>query len=451
MFKSKKIYFWEWCLLGVIFFFLFVNFFYPDLVLTTHHSISFYDLLFKNDLYHLYEANYVFNGIFGNSCITYDFPIFVVIGLWNLPLLVLKNIFSFEWYHSFLGLLYSKSILIFFTFAALWAMNRILKLLQVEKNDRIWYHFLFLSSPIFLMVIGMFGGYDIISVFFTLLGIYYYLKNEPVKFLTFFALAISLKIFAIFLFIPLVLLKEKKLWKIFLLILAGVSVLLFAKIVYFHAPMYQESMNSFNDGMFQYLITNHFSGSFDVTSLFALFYGFVCIWCYCLKIKENKRFSKYVMYICLLVMSLFCTFVTIHPQWFILVLPYLCFYLIENKEERYTLFLLEIGYSVCMILVLICHYDWVFVPTLMDNMFIARLFPLQNIPSTVALIPRLNQFLPLLQGFAIACIVVYLYFNFPERKKDKKETESIPRDLVYVRLFFLLIPVSLILVSYFMK
>ena len=438
----------EWIFLIILFLFLFVNFMFPDIILTTNHPISFYDLLFKNDLIHFYSENYIINGPLGTTFMTYDFPIFAVMGLWNIPLLLLQKIFNFIWYNNFFSILYAKSILILFSILTLWIMKKILILLKKEKNDISWYNFLFISSPIFLMVIGLFAGYDIISIFFSLVGIYYYLQNKDKQFLLFFAIAISLKLFALILFIPLLLLKYKKLGKIVLYLAISLSILVFSKIIYMNAPMYQESLNSFNDGMITYLMTNNFAGSFSNVSIFAIIYTIICIWCYLKEYKGKETLEKYTMYIGLVVMGAFCTFVTIHPQWFILILPYLCYFLIENKEERYQNVLLEIVYVVSILLVLITHYTWVFCPTLLYRMLINNLFPLETISTHMPLIARLNEYLPLLSGVSIACFIAILYLNFPDRKKKIVNT-GMPKNLIWIRMCFILIPVLLMIIGYF--
>ena len=229
----------EWGILVFLFAFLFVNFLFPDIILTTNHSISFYDLLSKNDLIHFYSENYIINGPLGTTHMTYDFPIFAIMVLWNIPLLLLQKIFGIVWYNNLISILYAKSILILFAILSLWIMKKILVLLNKTQEDIKWYKFLFVSSPIFLMVLGLFGGYDIISIFFSLVGIYYYLQDKDKQFVLFFALAISLKLFALVLFIPLLLLKYKKISKILLYGFLSLSVLIFAKLVYMNAPMYQ--------------------------------------------------------------------------------------------------------------------------------------------------------------------------------------------------------------------
>jgi Gpi18-like mannosyltransferase len=69
---------------------------------------------------------------------------------------------------------------------------------------------LFATSPFVIFSVFIFSGYDVISVFFTLLGFYYYLKKDIKRFIFFFAIAISCKYFATILFFPLILMIEKR-------------------------------------------------------------------------------------------------------------------------------------------------------------------------------------------------------------------------------------------------
>ena len=438
----------EWGILVFLFAFLFVNFLFPDIILTTNHSISFYDLLSKNDLIHFYSENYIINGPLGTTYMTYDFPIFAIMGLWNIPLLLLQKIFGIVWYNNLISILYAKSILILFAILSLWIMKKILVLLNKTQEDIKWYKFLFVSSPIFLMVLGLFGGYDIISIFFSLVGIYYYLQDKDKQFVLFFALAISLKLFALVLFIPLLLLKYKKISKILLYGFLTLSVLIFAKLVYMNAPMYQESLNAFNDGMMTYLMTNNFAGSFSTVSIFFIIYTLICILCYFKEYKGKETLEKYTMYIGLVVMGSFCTFVTIHPQWFILVLPYLTYFLINNKKLKYHNLLVEMAYVSSMLAILVIHYTWVFCPTLLNRMLLNKLFPLNEIPTHMPLVARFNEFLPIISGVAIACFLVFLYLNYPDfQKKEIKQKFS--RSLLWIRMGIILIPTLLMIIGYF--
>src|SRR5699024_8599457 len=138
--------------------------------------------------------------------------------------------------------------------------------------------------------------------------------------------AISLKLFALLIFIPLLLLKEKKIWKIILYGLGAISLLAFAKIIYHNAPMYMESMTTFEDNMFAKLSLSYIVSPFGNISIFVLLYALVCIWCYSKKILDKNLQNLYTLYIPLVIFGFFTVFCQIHPQWIILLVPYLIFF-----------------------------------------------------------------------------------------------------------------------------
>ena len=86
-----------------------------------------------------------------------------------------------------------------------------------------WAAYLFLSSAVVFVEIGLVGQLDVLAFPFLLLGIYYYQRKNYKKFILFFSIAISFKLFPLFIFIPLVLLYEKNVLKIIFKTLLALS------------------------------------------------------------------------------------------------------------------------------------------------------------------------------------------------------------------------------------
>jgi uncharacterized membrane protein len=84
------------------------------------------------------------------------------------------------------------------------------KVISNNSTKAKWLSAIFASSPIAVFAVFIFGQYDIIGIFFTMLGFYYYVKDNRLRFSLFFSLAISVKYFALIPFLPLLLLKEKR-------------------------------------------------------------------------------------------------------------------------------------------------------------------------------------------------------------------------------------------------
>lgn len=449
--KSQKPLKIEWIVLGIIGIFLFLTFLFPDILITTNASIIFDDLFFQGNLKDLYAATYQnLPGIFAGTNITYDFPIYIFFGLWNIPLFLYTKVTGLAWETSYFNLLYAKAFLIVLTILSLVVINKILKLFDIAKDDRKMYTFLFVSSALVLMVITMFAGYDILAILFTLLGIYYYLKDDHKKFLFFFAIATSLKLFALFLFVPLLLLKEKKILKILLNLLGAVSLVLFAKIIYWNAPMYQISMSSFEDNMFQRLNGGLIATPLGNISIFITCYVLICCWCYHKNFTDKKLFNLYTMYIGLGVYGLFTIFCQIHPQWTILMMPYLIFFLVYNKQDRKLNILLEMAFTACTLLTLYMVYTWVFTTGLTDHMLFEQIF---NLPTVTTGLPILERFVPyqsIINAVVLATFVYFMWINKPEKLLKQEKSEKWEHGLLCLRMS-IIVPFALLIVYYYFR
>jgi len=434
-------------LLFILFVWLFLTFLYGDILITTNASITFDDLFFKGRLYELYKETYfTFGGFLENTCITYDFPIYIFFGLWNLPLWIITKLTNMDWTTSYGAILYAKLFLVALVGISLYVMNKIL--LHFQLKDAKMYNFLFLSSSLVLMVITMFAGYDILSMVFVLLGIYYYLKDDLKKFTLFFAVAISLKLFALIIFIPLLLLKEKNIWKIILYGIASVSLLFLSKLIYMNAPMYYESMHGFESNMLDKLTLSYIVNPFGNTSIFLTIYVFICFWCYGKKESSQKLIDLYTMYIPLVIYGFFSIFCQIHPQWIIIMMPYFIFFLIYNKEKRNTNILVECVFTVSMMLIFYQVYTWVFSPDLM-RYTVGQFIPQTNGISTISLF-QINRFSPMINSVILASFLYFIWMNKPEKLIEQKETQKWDYSLLFLRML-IIVPFAGIIVYYYFR
>jgi Gpi18-like mannosyltransferase len=85
-------------------------------------------------------------------------------------------------------------------------LSKIARLLKKDPqiNQQRYPEVLFITAPIAIFAVFDFGQYDIIGVFFTLLGFYFYLKKDFLRFAIFFSIAISFKYFSLVIYIPLI-------------------------------------------------------------------------------------------------------------------------------------------------------------------------------------------------------------------------------------------------------
>jgi Gpi18-like mannosyltransferase len=175
------------------------------------------------DLFHTSSSSYAY--LNGHITDFYDYNkplvdgndylpiIYAIFAIWNLPLKLFgltHNVAATGVMLSIPELIWTKLLLVIFYFASAFVIYKISKQITNNVDNSKIVSIIFATSPIAIFAVFIFGQYDIIGVFFTMLGFYYYVKNDYLKFSIFFSFAISLKFFPLLIFIPLILLVEKR-------------------------------------------------------------------------------------------------------------------------------------------------------------------------------------------------------------------------------------------------
>lgn len=172
----------------------FLSFIHSDLIHTSISSNTLYITNFGN----FYDLN---KSILGES--SYLPLIYFIFAIWHLPLKIfgvnlidvlnpnVTEILTFGSKEKIIFLYDKFLIIIFFIFSSQ-SFKNITQELKI-KNFNVLFT---LSAPLVFFSIVLFGGYDIILLFFTLLAFEYYLKGRIYRFFIASALAISLKFYA---------------------------------------------------------------------------------------------------------------------------------------------------------------------------------------------------------------------------------------------------------------
>ena len=348
--NKEKIYKLEWAVLAVVSFVAFFSYYYGDIIITTRHGIGVWESLFNGSI-----INYYYDM---NAEAIYPFPLYMVFAIWDLPLYIIKHFFKIDPMASRLLLAYGKFILVPFLLGSAFVIYKICKNIGISDIRSKWCVFYFLSSCFVIFCLLSQSQYDIISVFFTLLGILYYIKNDTVKFILFFSIAITMKLFALFIFIPLLLLKEKKFIKILLYSLAGMSLLIVQGLI-FKKP---ESAEGCANNMIGYI----FYGKICDASIFIILLICLCVYCY---LKKDVSKETYILMAFSGIGSFFL-FNLAHPYWIILLCPYLCILVFLFPEYTKINCILETTLSLSCIL----HYALIFKHCFSINIVLPSLF-----------------------------------------------------------------------------
>jgi hypothetical protein len=231
----------------------------PALFLFYLFSLALCFLIFKqSDLTHTYTSSYAY--LQGHVYDFYDYNkihmsrndylplMYIIFALWNLPLklfglLTYADLGVSIWQLSTpLEIFWSKLLLCSFFLACVILLEKITKLLHANVEDGLARpSILFATSPIAIFAVFIFSQYDIFGVFFTLLGLYFYFQKRFWYFAFLFSVAISFKYFAAFIYLPLVLIIEKRPLYIARYGLIGLLVTALQVGAYWHSDIFQAS------------------------------------------------------------------------------------------------------------------------------------------------------------------------------------------------------------------
>ena len=190
---------------------------YTDIQLIARHAMNLWDVLGRGEpltFYHTGTQISIGQSVQHTGEVPYDIWVYLPFAVWDLPVYIWEKITGLTFETNALALLWIRSCTLVPFAGALWALDGIGRDLGQGEERRGWAGFLFASS--LFVFNGMFcvGQIDIFNTFFTLMGLRAYLARRHRAFVAWFALAVTFKTFGLFVFLPLVLLREKRVWAV---------------------------------------------------------------------------------------------------------------------------------------------------------------------------------------------------------------------------------------------
>jgi hypothetical protein len=324
-------------------------------------SLALCFLLFKqSDLTHTNSSSFAY--LYGHFWDFWEYnqsrmahnnylPIFYwIFALWNLPLKLLgliPEVTSVSWMlPTPIQTIWSKLLLVIFFFASVRALKDIAD--QIHKSAPkgkigqpvLRPDLLYASSPIAIFSVFIFSGYDIFGLFFILLGVRSYFAKDFKWFAFWFSVAISFKYFAAICYLPLVLIIEKRVWAVMAFGIAGLFISAIQFALYWHSDVFI--------GQIFHLVGTKTSDSGHYTRFLIAnsVYGAMCAYLYFSKDIQGNLLAWYErsIMVCLLANALFFSLVGWHPQWIILITPFICLAYVFIRSQRLLLWVEILGY-----------------------------------------------------------------------------------------------------------
>lgn len=185
------------------------------------------------------------------------------------------------------------------------------------------------------------------------------------------SLAICYKLFPVLIFFPLILLAEKRIRKLLQCACIAVSPYIVSTLAYsIFDPGYSATQEVLKSGynFFGKIYTAQIGGGISNISIFMVLLILICVFSYYLHPKPAK-FASTAITLCAASYANFFIFVEWHPQWFIIILPFLILMIFSMENFRLGM-MLEIAVTATYLLAASLRYMTYY---MMNNSLLVRL------------------------------------------------------------------------------
>lgn len=356
-------------------FILLISHTYNDIVITTRHGINFWDILLDGKILNFYKLNVTASGNEHYSVVqscAYNILVYIVFAIWNLPLYLLERFAGMDVMNSVPCLVYSKLMVVTGAAVTALVLKKILKALDISEENHSLLLYIFFSSTLLVTVIFLVGQYDILSLPFILLGLLAYIKRRDKGFVLWFGISFCFKYFSAVIFLPLLLLRHKKVtvWiRNLVMLLVPVLITKLPFLLYGFLSGSAGSGGSAGERMAGNFIINMLTSSCvgSGVNLFILAYICLLVWCY-LRHDEDSLSDCCGVWVCMVAYVLFFGLMNAYPYWSILLAPFVTLAIAMDPKHMYINLILEtIGYA-GLIGVNMLRYNWVYFGNTMKSM-----------------------------------------------------------------------------------
>lgn len=333
---------WEWIILAILVSIPFLSYYYGDTMSIVNYEVNFMGAIKNYDgwtsyyeyIKYLVESDPFGFGSYTYAYATYDFPMYIILGIWGIPLWIFYGSKGLDVNSFYISKIYGKSVLLVALIISAVLVYSICKEIEVSDQHAKWGAFLFASSMCVFTAIGINGQTDILGIPFILLGLRAFIRHQRIRFIFWFMIAVMFKMYAFFIFVPLVLISEKKLWKIGGSVIA-VWILKFVQAIIFDPQ--SPSMiikQQFELDIYNRLTVNRLPFVNGDAPMVLVMIFILCVYCYLHKEIENEaEFRKFAIWIPVAAMIGFFVSFESSSYWYLHLCPYLSIILVYNTSN----------------------------------------------------------------------------------------------------------------------
>lgn len=455
--SNTKVFSWIFtCLSLLIAFFVF---FYFDINDTMNNSLLLIDAIRDGQFFHYYD--YAIINVMKGTIYTadYNLPIYFLFAIWNIPVYIVKNLWGLEGIFFVAAYLWCKLLIVLGTIGCIKKVIDLLEEVNYKSYSKQIVCLLFASSSALLLGAFIAVQYDILTLFLILSGMDAYIKNQNKKFILIFMLAVPFKMFSLFIFIPMLLLKEKRVFKIIFNSIKVYALVIIEKVIYWNDSAYIMCMKTQNKQALKLMIGGSMKIGKHKLVFFLIAFIILCVYCYnenrFIDLQDDVKGLKldllyHISYIGFFVFSIFLISVNFRSYWIVLYLPFAILVMAMNYKDMWLNFLLEtIGSTACVLYLLMKHKIYS-ISKLCTRLLLAAF---KNIPEkenlkygnvTTFLTKYIGEYKELLFTVFVATMLVMLFINYPKRVKlEYGETQRPATNLLKGTIFRSLISLAL--------
>ena len=402
----------------IILSFCFFTMYYADITVTCQFGITFLDSLFDGKGLGFY-ANALAAGIAPEGAV-YDIGTYVVFGIWGIPIWLLKETVGVS-VLSVGSLLWFKFLLVIFLFGTVYFVVKIALQLGFSHHESAAISIIYILSSTVVMPVFVVAQYDVLALFFLLLGINCYLDRKEKQFFIWIAVSMTIKPLTGLILLLLILLFEKRIVYIIVDLIKGSSLMLLCKAVYSFSPAYRESCSGFLQKNIVNMFSSSIAGSYSDISVFVV--GLVIIYIAAYFYDDSLDFikkAKIAMVLCFCIWALFCAFGSMTAYWTIYMAPFAVFTIFMNRKYIDKMLMLDILSNIMLTFLLINSYSWVYggdktFSYLVLKGFCGKVLTGNQGTTVAGLLRRVlpaGWYFAAAAGIMIACMIMTVYYAY---------------------------------------
>ena len=292
---------------------------------TVNHAFQY----LNGNIFNFYEVNKTLS-----PPAVYMPSTYIIFALWGLPV----KIFTDNLDNAPFAIFWFKLLTTLFWAGSLYLVYKILRLNKTsEANSKIAVG-LIATSPVIFFSQFLFGQYDSLTLYFVLLGTYLFFQEKTFKGALAFGLGISLKYHAFLIFLPLLLIREKKAQNVFKAGFVALLPTILFMLPYLKSPAFKENVLQF-EGAGRILSAQFVaSGPYAIYPIFLFLFGLICFYCYLKDFNNDEEKNLFSLYVSYIVYAVMFSLIAWNPQWPLVLMPFLTLmHLMSEKRERFLM------------------------------------------------------------------------------------------------------------------